>query len=76
MIAKEIELWEPTTAEFKNIKISKSEFAYYSLSNFQVLINVYSGRHSIKSNILNCDSPTFNLKRNQNQTIIINGDLL
>jgi len=42
-------------ARFKGPKYDKSRLAYIDAGGFQVLINVFSGRHSSPDNLLDCD---------------------
>ena len=50
-----IELFNSRIARFDNAKISKSSYELLKDKNFQVLINVFSGRRSSRDNLLNCD---------------------
>jgi hypothetical protein len=42
-------------ARFKGPKYDKNRLAYIDANGFQVLINVFSGRHSSPDNLLDCD---------------------
>jgi hypothetical protein len=50
-----IELFDKRIARFENVKISKDEFQLLSDKNFEVLINVFTGRRTTSSNLLNTD---------------------
>jgi hypothetical protein len=43
------------TAQFHGPKYDKSKLAYVDANGLQVLINVFSGRHSSPDNLLDCD---------------------
>ncbi len=49
------ELWGSKIAAFKNVKISKTAYEDLYNKNFEVLINVFTGRHSSESNLLSCE---------------------
>ena len=49
-----IELIEEGIAGFKNVRVSRSSYEALEDKNFDVLINVFSGRKSSKDNILRC----------------------
>ena len=49
------ELWNSNVAEFRNVKISKTAYEELSDLNFEVLINVFTGKHSSTSNLLDCE---------------------
>lgn len=53
--SEEKELWNSNVAEFRNVKISKTAYEELSDTNFEVLINVFTGRHSSISNLLDCE---------------------
>lgn len=51
---KDVELRNGSIAKFENIKFSKSLYDSLSDKDIQLLINVFSGRHSSPDNLLNC----------------------
>lgn len=51
----EIELTKSHLARFENIKVSRTELEQLIDNNFEVLINIYSGRKSSNLNLLDCD---------------------
>ena len=53
--ASKIELFDKRIARFKNVKISKDEFELLSDKNFEVLINVFSGRRTSPDNLLDME---------------------
>lgn len=71
-----IELWDSKIAHFKNVKISKKALEDLSDTNFEVLINVFSGRHSTTSNILDCGILQASIDKVKGKTHLINGKLL
>ncbi|UPS92781.1 hypothetical protein [Bizionia sp. M204] len=71
-----IELWDSKIAHFKNVKISKKALEDLSDTNFEVLINVFSGRHSTDSNILDCGVLQASIDKVKGKTHLINGKLL
>lgn len=71
-----IELWNSKIAHFKNVKISKKALEDLSDTNFEVLINVFSGRHSTTSNILDCGILQASIDKVKGKTHLINGKLL
>lgn len=50
-----IELKDWRVARFQNVNISKKSFESLASEDFQVLINIFSGRRSTDVNILDCD---------------------
>ena len=50
-----IELLNNRTARFNDVEIAKTSYDALKDKNFEVLINVFSGRHSSDLNILDCD---------------------
>ena len=71
-----IELWNSKIAYFKDLKISKKALEDLSDKNFEVLINVFSGRHSTTSNLLDCEILQENISKVKGKTHLINGKLL
>jgi hypothetical protein len=51
----EIELRKAGVARFMNVRISRKGYALLGDKDFQVLINVFSGRRSTELNLLECD---------------------
>jgi len=51
---KDIEIRNGSIAKFENIKFSKSLYDSLSDKDIQLLINVFSGRHSSTDNLLDC----------------------
>ncbi|MEX2484871.1 MAG: hypothetical protein WED10_09935 [Brumimicrobium sp.] len=50
-----VELFDTNIARFSDVKIPKEKFDQISNKNFEVLINVFSGRHSTPKNLIDCD---------------------
>lgn len=50
-----VELFEKRVARFENVKISKKDYDQLSDKNFQVLINVFTGRRSSEFNLLSTE---------------------
>jgi len=71
-----IELWNSKIASFKNIKISKQTFDELTDPNFEVLINVFSGRHSTTSNLLDCKIIQESIDSLKGKTHLIKGKLI
>ncbi len=51
----EIQLRKPGVARFKGVKISKKGYELLGDKDFQVLINVFSGRKSSDMNLIECE---------------------
>ncbi|MEO6843686.1 MAG: hypothetical protein ABI184_00865 [Ginsengibacter sp.] len=51
---KDIEIRNDSIAKFENIRFSKSLYDSLADKDIQLLINVFSGRHSSPDNLLNC----------------------
>lgn len=71
-----IELFDTRTAIFNHIKIKKALFGELENKNFEVLINVFSGRHSSELNILNCDILQENIRSVAGKKFTLNGRLI
>lgn len=50
-----IELIDSRIARFRNINIARESFESLAEEDFQVLINIFSGRRSSEVNVLDCD---------------------
>ena len=50
-----VELTQPGTAKFKGVRVSKAAYSLLKDKDFQVLINVFSGRKSSELNLIECD---------------------
>jgi hypothetical protein len=50
-----VELWNSNIANFKAIKMARQNFNELIDSNYEVLINVFSGRRSVLTNLLDSD---------------------
>lgn len=74
--APEIELKKPGVARFKNIRISRKGYELLGDKDFQVLINVFSGRRSSDMNLLQCDifQEPFTVARSKKH--VLNGKLI
>lgn len=72
----EIELWDSKVASFKNIELSKQTLKGLTNPNFEVLINVYSGRHSSTYNLLDCEILQESIDSIKGKTHLIKGKLL
>jgi len=72
----ECELTDSRTAIFRGVKISKESFESLADKDFQVLINIYSGRRSMKNNVLDCDILQKKISQVKDQTFIIRGKLI
>lgn len=53
--SRRVELFESRVAKFENLKISKKDYEGLKDRNFEVLINVFTGRRSSQFNLINCD---------------------
>jgi len=51
----EVELKKQGTAKFENINVSREAFDLLKKKDFQILINVFSGRKSSDLNLLDCE---------------------
>jgi len=51
-----IELFDKRVARFENVKISKDAFELLSDKDFEVLINIFTGRRASSSNLLDTDN--------------------
>lgn len=71
-----IELWDSKIAYFKNVKISKKALEDLSDKNFEVLINVFSGRRSTTFNLLDCRILQESISKVKGKRHLINGKLL
>ncbi|GEM_PF-722740 len=71
-----IELWDSRIAKFTNVKLSKKEFDKLSSPNFEVLINVFSGRHSSTNNLLSCDILQAKIDSIKGKKYLLNGKLI
>jgi hypothetical protein len=50
-----VELFETRVAMFENLKISGKDYEELKDKNFEVLINVFTGRRTSQFNLINCD---------------------
>ncbi len=50
-----VELTQPGTAKFRGVRVSKAAYSLLKDKDFQVLINVFSGRKSSELNLIECD---------------------
>jgi len=53
--SQRVELFETRVAKFENFKISKKDYEGLKDKNFEVLINVFTGRRTSQFNLINCD---------------------
>lgn len=74
--SQKVELTQPGVARFEGIKISKTDFESLANKDFEVLINIYSGRKSIDLNLLNCDILAEPISKVRGQRHTLNGDLI
>jgi len=49
-------LFDKRVARFENVKISKDAFELLSDKDFEVLINIFTGRRASSSNLLDTDN--------------------
>ena len=71
-----IELWDTRTARFDRVKILKASLDSICDKNFEVLINVFSGRHSTDQNILDCDILQEKILTVAGKKFVLNGKLI
>ena len=74
--SNEVELWNSNIAKFRNVKISKAAYDKLSDKNFEVLINVYSGRHTTTDNLISCGIIQENIDLIKGKKHLIKGDLI
>jgi hypothetical protein len=73
---KEIELSKGRLAKFNNCKISKKDYNSLSNKNFEVNINVYTGRRIFRDNLLNCDFLQEGIDSIKNKRFTLKGKLI
>jgi hypothetical protein len=73
---KQIELSEGRTARFDGIKISKKAYDGLVDKDVEVLVNVWSGRHSSPNNLLSVDMVQDAISKVQRQTQVLHGKLI
>ena len=71
-----IELSEPGIARFEGVKMSKADFESLANKDYEVLINIYSGRRSSPLNLLNCDILQEPISKIRGDKRVLKGDLL
>lgn len=71
-----IELFDKRVAKFKNVKISKDKFELLSDKNFEVLINIVSGRRTSSRNLLDADILEEGIYSIGKKRHILNGKLI
>lgn len=71
-----VELFDKRIAKFENVKISNDAFELLSDKNFEVLINIVSGRRSSQFNILSVDILQGKIDSIRTKRHILNGKLI
>ena len=71
-----VELYSPGVATFENTKISKAAFESLQEKDFQVLINVFSGRRSTEMNLLDCEIVQEPISKVRGKKLVIRGKLI
>ena len=71
-----IELLDSNIARFRGVKISKAMFESLANKDVEVLINVFSGRHSTTLNLLDCDILQKPISQLQHQQFTLKGKLI
>ncbi|MEX1192949.1 MAG: hypothetical protein WEA99_13355 [Brumimicrobium sp.] len=71
-----ISLYDNYVAEFENVKIAKEKFEQLSRKNFEVLINVFSGRKSSPKNLIDCDILQKNILDLKDKQHVLHGKLI
>ena len=71
-----IELFDKRIAKFENVKIAKTSLDALKDKNFEVLINVFSGRHATDLNILDCDILQEKILTVAGKKFVLNGKLI
>lgn len=71
-----IELSNSRVARFQNVKISKIAFEELQDKNFEVLINVFSGRKSSLYNLLSCEILQEGIETIKAKRSILKGELI
>ena len=74
--SKDIELWDSRVASFRDVKISRAAYEKLSDKNFEVLINVYSDRHTTTDNLISCGIIQENIDDIKGKKHLIKGDLI
>jgi hypothetical protein len=73
---KEIELSKGRVAKFNNCKISKKDYNSLSNKNFEVNINVFTGRRIFRDNLINCDFLQEGIDSIKNKRFTLKGKLI
>ena len=71
-----VELTREGVARFEGLKMSKVDFESLADKDFEVLINVYSGRRASQLNLLKCDVLQQPISKVRGQRHTLNGDLI
>lgn len=74
--SSKVELLDERVAIFKNVKISKKAFDMLADKNFEVLINVFTGRRSSPSNLLKTDFMQERIDSIKEERHILKGKLI
>jgi len=73
---KKIELTDSRVAYFSGIKLSKAEWNSIKEKNFEVLINVYTGRRTSPNNLITCDLLQDNIDNIKGRRFKLEGKLI
>jgi len=76
LCAPRVELTKSRVARFKEVNIARSDYNALEDENFQVLINVFSGRRSSEANLLDCDILQEPISVVRGQRHVISGKLI
>ncbi len=71
---KEIRYGE--TARFEHIKFSRKQYGFLADKDIDLLINVYTGRHTTGDNLLDCDILSDKISKVKGRTFTLKGKLI
>ena len=71
-----VELLDRRVAGFTNVRIAKEKYEQLVDKDFQVLINVFTGRRSFTGNLLNCDILKEGIESVKGKRHILKGKLI
>lgn len=74
--AAQRELFTGRVAVFEGIRFAKKTFALLADKDITLLINIYSGRHASKDNVLNCDILEDKMSMVKNRRFVLKGKLI
>ena len=74
--SQRVELFDNRIAKFENMKISKKDYESLRDKNFEVLINVFTGRKTSSFNLINCDLFQDGIETIKGKRLILKGKLI